>query len=85
MDSREYTTFGIRIDCTTLEVVDKKEYIAISPEEETIFIYGYSKNNGQPELLHIESDEEYAKVSEAFMLLCDEDEDLHEDDTHEEK
>ncbi|WDV45750.1 DUF1292 domain-containing protein [Clostridiaceae bacterium M8S5] len=72
---------GKKVDCSVLAVfeVESKEYIALLPdEEETVYIYKYIEENGEPILSHIESDEEYDMVSHAFMEICEEDEDIEE-------
>ena len=77
---------GKKVDCNVIAVfeVENKEYIALLPsEEETVFLYGYKEIDQQPELFHIESDEEYDKVSQAFMHLCEEDDEFEEEEIQE--
>ena len=53
-----------------------KEYIALLPlEDETVLLYEYKENEAGIELLNIESDDDFEKVSNTFYdLFDDEDE-----------
>ena len=53
-----------------------KEYIALLPlEDETVLLYEYKENEDGIELLNIESDDDFEKVSNTFYdLFDDEDE-----------
>ena len=73
------------IQCAVLGVFDVediegKEYIALLPEDdETVLIYEYKElENDEIELLTIEDDAEFDKVSEAFDSIFD-DEDEEEE------
>lgn len=71
------------MECVVLQIfpVEDKEYIALMPVEELekeeenteVLLYGFSESgNGEPELVNIESDEEYELVAEAFSQILDE-------------
>ena len=68
------------IDCVVLTIfeADDREYIAVMPEDENnenVYLYRYrEREDGQPELTNIETDEEYEIVSDAFDELLDEQE-----------
>lgn len=76
---------GSEMECAVLTIfeVEEKEYIALFPldgkDDADILLYGY-KNLGVNEetgeedldLLYIEDDEEYEKVSDVFDMLLDE-------------
>ncbi|WP_058486762.1 DUF1292 domain-containing protein [Defluviitalea phaphyphila] len=48
--------------------VDNKDYIALLPEgEDQVLLYEYKEDENGLEILNIEDDEEFDKVSEAFM------------------
>ena len=73
------------IQCAVLGVFDVegiegKEYIALLPEDdETVLIYEYKElENDEIELLTIDDDAEFVKVSEAFDSIFD-DEDEEEE------
>ena len=52
-----------------------EEYIALLPlEDETVLLYEYKENEEGIELLNIESDDDFDKVSNAFSELFDEEE-----------
>ncbi len=77
------------LECQILGVfeVGEQEYIALLPvaeeddEESAVLIYRYSEDGeGNPELTMIETDEEFATVSEVFDALWGEDEDEDEDE-----
>ena len=59
-----------------VEGIEDKEYIALLPEDdETVLIYQYKElENDEIELLTIEEDDEFDKVSAAFESLFDEEE-----------
>ena len=59
-----------------VEGIEVKEYIALLPEDdETVLIYQYKElENDEIELLTIEDDDEFDKVSAAFDSLFDEEE-----------
>ena len=63
------------LQCSILGIEDK-EYIALLPEDdETVLIYQYKElENDEIELLTIEDDDEFDKVSAAFDSLFDEEE-----------
>ncbi|WP_242866760.1 DUF1292 domain-containing protein [Abyssisolibacter fermentans] len=70
---------GNELECKMLGIfqVEEKEYIALLPNElEDVYIYGYEEKDNEPVLSHIESDEEYEKVSKAFLDLCDGEEEV---------
>jgi uncharacterized protein YrzB (UPF0473 family) len=65
---------GVEKECVVLAIieVDKKEYIALLPEDqEEYFIYGYEEDEEGVELIAIESDDEFEKVSGMFEELFD--------------
>jgi uncharacterized protein YrzB (UPF0473 family) len=57
--------------------VDNKEYIALQPEDgegedDNVFLYRYIQDDdGEPELLNIEDDDEFEAVADAFEELLD--------------
>ena len=56
-----------------VEGIEGKEYIALLPlEDETVLLYEYKEDEEGIELLNIESDEDFDKVSAAFDELCEE-------------
>ncbi len=59
-----------------VEGIEDKEYIALLPEnDETVLIYQYKElEDEEIELLTIEDDDEFDKVSAAFDSLFDEEE-----------
>ena len=66
---------GKTLECAVLTVykADDKDYIALLPmeeadgiEEDEVFLYRYSEDDGAPVLDDIESDEEYDKAADAF-------------------
>ncbi len=61
--------------------VDDKEYIALLPEnDEEVLVYRYVESEDEEfELVNIESDEEYEKVSDTFFDLFYEDEEMDEE------
>jgi len=69
---------GTEIECAVIAIfpVGEKEYIALLPienqEDGEVFLYGYEESeDGQFELLSIESDEEYEGVTKAFDEILD--------------
>ena len=81
---------GEKVTCAiiTILTVDKKDYIVLLPLDENgenedgeVWFYGYKEDpddaNAEPELIYIESDEEYEKVSDAFDEYLD-DQEFHE-------
>lgn len=74
------------LECAVLGVFDVKgiegkEYIALLPkDDETVLIYEYKElENEEVELLSIEDDEEFEKVSSEFDAIFNEDEDEDEE------
>ena len=68
---------GEELECSILGTfnVEENEYIALLPDgSEEVFLYKFKLVDDEPELSLIESDEEYKKVSEVFLSLCDMDE-----------
>ena len=61
--------------------VDDMEYIALLPEgDEEVLVYRYVESEDEEfELLNIENDEEYEKVSDTFFDLFYEDEEMDEE------
>ena len=81
MDEREFITLeygdGSELECEILGVfdVDGKEYIALLPQDdsEEIFLYGYMElENDEFELIDIDDDEEFEKVSAEFNRIMEE-------------
>lgn len=69
------------LECVVLGVfevedIEGKEYIALLPQdEETVLIYEYKEHeNDEVELLSIEDDNEFEKVSSAFDAIFNEEE-----------
>lgn len=73
------------LECDVIGVfeVEDKEYIALLPkseEEEDVFLYGYKElSDGEIELINIDDDDEFEKVSETFSAIMDE-EDFDDED-----
>lgn len=74
---------GSELECAVLAIfpVEDQQYIALLPlddeegEEGEVFLYRFNETeDGDPELLNIEDDEEYEKVADAFDELLDEEE-----------
>lgn len=72
---------GSTMECAVLLIytAGKKEYIAVQPMEDLsdpegrVFIYGYGVDeNGVPELINIEDDEEFDAAIDAFDEHLDE-------------
>lgn len=65
---------GEELECSILGTfnVEEDEYIALLPDgSEEVFLYKFKLVDDEPELSLIESDDEYKKVSEVFLSLCD--------------
>jgi uncharacterized protein YrzB (UPF0473 family) len=71
---------GKEINCAVLEIftVEGKDYIALVPEdsedeeEGNVFLYRYiEEENGEPQLLNIEDDDEFEAVADAFEEILD--------------
>ena len=82
------------LDCLAVSIfpVDDKHYIALLPvdavDEDTseIYIYQYLEHDDDEiELLNIESDDEFKKVSKAFDELDEEDDDFFDYDMFEDE
>ena len=73
---------GTELNCIVLDIftVDNKEYIALQPEDgeeedDNVFLYRYiQEDDGDPQLLNIDDDEEFEAVADAFEELLDSDE-----------
>ncbi len=76
---------GFTVECSVVTIleVEGKDYIVLLPgdtagrfPDDEVWFYGYRENpddpNEEPELIYIEDDEEYEKVSEAFDEYQDE-------------
>lgn len=70
---------GTELNCMVIDIfsVDDKEYIALQPEEgeeeeDNVFLYRYIQDDdGDPQLLNIEDDDEFEAVADAFEELLD--------------
>lgn len=65
---------GEELECSILGTfdVDDNEYIALLPDgSEEVFLYKFNLVDEEPQLALIESDEEYQKVADVFLALCD--------------
>ena len=75
------------VECAVITIltVENKDYIVLLPLDENgenedgeVWFYGYKEDpddaNAEPELIYIESDEEYEKVSDAFDEYLDDQE-----------
>ncbi|MGN1147597.1 MAG: DUF1292 domain-containing protein [Lachnospiraceae bacterium] len=75
---------GEKVTCAVITIltVEKKDYIVLLPLDENgensdgeVWFYGYKEDesdpNAEPELIYIESDEEYEAVSDAFDEYLD--------------
>lgn len=59
----------------SVDGLEGKEYIALLPlEDETVLLYEYKESEEGIDLLNIESDDDFEKVSEAFNDLFAEEE-----------
>lgn len=79
----EYETIRLVLDdekemeCFVLEIFtigdDEQEYIALLPKgEESVLIYRFNEDaEDEPQLINIEDEEEFQKVSEVFMQIMD--------------
>ena len=70
---------GLEVECEIMGIfdVDDKEYIALIPDDDTddVYLYGYKEVSEEEfELIDIEDDAEFDKVSAEFDRLMDEDE-----------
>lgn len=75
---------GTELNCIVLDIfsVDDKDYIALQPEEtdedgedDNVFLYRYIQgDDGEPQLLNIEDDDEFEAVADAFEEMLDEQE-----------
>lgn len=74
--------------------VDNKDYIALLPEgEDQVLLYGYKEDEEGLEILNIDDDAEFERVSEAFMdefademeFMDDEDYEDYDDEEFEEE
>lgn len=70
---------GTDLECAVLTIfeVEEKEYMALFPldgdDDADILLYGYKEvGEDDLELIYIEDDEEYEKVSDVFDMLLDE-------------
>ena len=70
---------GTELECAVLTIfeVEEKEYMALFPldgeDDADIFLHGYKEiGEDDLELIYIEDDEEYEKVSDVFDMLLDE-------------
>lgn len=68
------------VNCAILTIfpVDDREYIALLPlndegknETGDVYLYAFSEQDGNPILANIESDDEYAKASQAFDQILE--------------
>ena len=75
---------GSVVNCAVITIltVEKKDYIVLMPLDEKgenndgeVWFYGYKENpddsNEEPELIYIEDDAEYEKVTDAFDEYLD--------------
>lgn len=91
---------GTELNCIVLDIfsVDDKDYIALQPEEgdedDNVFLYRYiQEEDGEPQLLNIEDDDEFEAVADAFEEILDaqeydemfDDDDLEEFDEEDEE
>lgn len=70
---------GRELECAVLTIfeVEEKEYMALFPldgeDDADILLYGYKEVGEEGlELIYIEDDEEYERVSDVFDMLLDE-------------
>lgn len=80
----DYITLSLdddtELDCIVLSIftVNDKDYIALQPiegqdEDDNVFLYRYiDHEDGDPELLNIEDDDEFEAVGDAFDEMLDE-------------
>ncbi len=85
---------GTEVECAIIGIfpVEEKEYIALIPvdemdsEDAEIFLYGFEElEDGEIELIAIESDEEYEAVTKVFDELMEEEYDDEDDEDDEEE
>jgi len=86
---------GTELNCIVLDIftVDNKEYIALQPEDgeeedDNVFLYRYiQEDDGDPQILNIDDDEEFEAVADAFEELLDSDEfdDMFDEESEEEE
>lgn len=70
---------GTELNCIVLDIfsVDDKDYIALQPEEgeeeeDNVFLYRYIQDeDGEPQLLNIDDDDEFEAVADAFEEILD--------------
>ena len=75
------TVDGENLECNILGTfdVDQKDYIALLPEySESVFIYEFKEDGEELELIRIEDEEEYKKISEIFLSMCELDDEEEE-------
>lgn len=68
---------GTEVECSIMGVFEAlgKEYIALVPDDESgdVYIYGYKEVNEEEfELIDIDDDEEFKKVTAEFDKIVDE-------------
>ena len=97
LNSEENDTVTLTLDDDTEIVCDvitiftcgESQYIALLPqdsgEDGEVYLYGFSETNGEPELINIEDDEEFERVSDAFDEWLDSEEfdEMYGDDEEE--
>lgn len=90
---------GTNVNCAVITIltIEEKDYIVLLPlnedgenEDGEVWFYGYRENsddpNEEPELLYIDDDAEYEKVTDAFdeyLDSCEFDELIDADDEEE--
>ena len=71
-----------QVECAVLGIfeVEDQEYVALLPEDsEDVFIYIYKEDeDGEIELENIESQEDFDKISAAFLEIMEEEEEEEE-------
>ncbi|PKM66388.1 MAG: DUF1292 domain-containing protein [Firmicutes bacterium HGW-Firmicutes-2] len=71
-----------QVECAVLGIfeVEDQEYVALLPEDsEDVFIYIYKEDeNGEIELENIESQEDFDKISAAFLEIMENEEEEEE-------
>lgn len=71
------TDEGEEMACAVLGIFEMEgdEYIALLPEDtETAYIYGFKEDGEEIELIRIEDETEYQKVSDVFLSLWEDEE-----------
>lgn len=71
------TDEGEEMACAVLGIFEMEgdEYIALLPEDtETAYIYGFKEDGEEIELIRIEDEAEYQKVSDVFLSLWEDEE-----------